>query len=127
MCKFSLPKNYSQTLQSFEAQLATIAAMLWADSVDQLATQAQTLQQYFQHHIQPLDAEQLPTEQRSRFRSVQTELHRQMRLLQTDLLFLRNAHQADTASQRQQQVGDRLVSLRNYCAVLRQESGEESP
>ncbi len=127
MDRFHLPKNYSHNLQGFDDQLAAIAASLASDPAEMLMEQGQTLQNYFQAQIQPLDADLLPGEQRSRFRAIQTELHRHMRLLQTDFLFLRNAQQASTAVQRRGQVGDRLASLRGFCAGLLQGSEGASP
>jgi hypothetical protein len=45
----------------------------------------------------------------------QTEINKQMRLLATDLMFLKTARQAATQEQRWQMMGDRLKLLLTYC------------
>jgi len=52
----------------------------------------------------------------------QTEISRQFRLLQMDMMYLQTARQAATADQRRQQISDRVEQLIQYCeAVLRNE------
>ncbi|NER08174.1 MAG: heterocyst frequency control protein PatD [Okeania sp. SIO3C4] len=50
--------------------------------------------------------------------SAQTEVNRLMRLLGTDVTFLRSAKQADTQSKRLGQVSDRLSRLLEFCDGL---------
>jgi hypothetical protein len=50
--------------------------------------------------------------------SFQTEINKQMRLLELDLMFLKTARQATTLEQRWQMMGDRLHLLTVYCDAL---------
>lgn len=50
--------------------------------------------------------------------SAQTEINRLLRLLGTDLTFLRSAKQAETQAKRLQQVRDRLTRLLEFCDGL---------
>lgn len=82
------------------------------------ATEWQTLQSYFQTEILTLAEEGLDPAQAYHWRSLQTELNRTMRLLNTDLLFLRASRQADTTEQRVGLIRDRLSQLIDYCQRL---------
>lgn len=50
--------------------------------------------------------------------AIQTEMLKQLRLLDTDLLFLQAARQSTTLQQRKRQMGDRLQLLQRYCAAI---------
>jgi hypothetical protein len=50
--------------------------------------------------------------------SYQTEINKQLRLLEIDLMFLRTARQAATTGQRWKMVSDRLQLLIIYCDAL---------
>jgi hypothetical protein len=78
----------------------------------------QQLQQVFQNEVMPLGSEELEGMIASRFQSVQTEMHRALRLLGTDLLFLRSSKQAATSEQRLTTLRDRLSQMRDYCQVI---------
>lgn len=54
----------------------------------------------------------------TRFQPIQTEVAKQLRLLETDLLFLQSARQAATAQQHKQRIDDRLTLLLRYCAAI---------
>lgn len=124
MDSFHFPPDHIKILQTFESQVSALeqscAENFAADATTEILTQGQSLQSYFVSHIKELSVDPLPQEQRSRFQSALTEMHRLLRLLQTDLLFLRSARQSATAAARQKQLCDRLHSLRGYCTVLLQ-------
>ena len=80
------------------------------------------VQQFFQQQVVNLNPELLNPDVESRLRSYQTEINKQLRLLNTDLTFLRAAKQAITFEQRQTQICDRLDILINYCEVLLQDN-----
>jgi hypothetical protein len=50
--------------------------------------------------------------------SYQTEINKQLRLLETDLMFLKAARQPATSEQRWRMMGDRLHLLVLYCDAL---------
>jgi len=84
-----------------------------------LQAQFKTAQSQFQQEILVPSADlALP----STVQSAQTEVNRLMRLLGTDLTFLRSAKQADTQAKRLEQVSDRLTRLLEFCDGLLSES-----
>ncbi|NET10932.1 MAG: heterocyst frequency control protein PatD, partial [Symploca sp. SIO2B6] len=52
-----------------------------------------------------------------RWQSLCTEMHKQFRLIEVDLLFLRTARRTPTVERRLQQLGDRLSTLIDYCDI----------
>jgi len=54
----------------------------------------------------------------AKVRSIETELYRVLKLLPTDLMFLKSANQAQTVRVRWQQLSDRLAAASNFCDVL---------
>lgn len=75
---------------------------------------------FFQLQVVNLSPDELTLEMENKIRSYQTEIHKQLRLLGTDLTFLQAAQQASTAEQRRTQICNRLVTLIGYCKVLLQ-------
>ena len=49
---------------------------------------------------------------------LQTEINKQLRLLETDLIFLKAARQPATLQQRHQQIQTRLTLLLRYCEAI---------
>jgi hypothetical protein len=74
--------------------------------------------EFLQSHVLSLSLEGLNRTDLSRTQSYNTELHKQLRLLATDVLFLGSARQAATVQQRQAQLRDRLAILWRYCDIL---------
>ncbi|HHP7232396.1 MAG TPA: heterocyst frequency control protein PatD [Xenococcaceae cyanobacterium] len=73
------------------------------------------LQQYFQQEIMILTDEELDNTIVAAWRSLQTEIQREFRLLSTDLLFLNSSRQASTRENRLQTIRSRLTRLITYC------------
>jgi hypothetical protein len=78
----------------------------------------QQIQQVFQEDIMPLKSDELEGAIASRFQSVQTEMHRALRLLGTDILFLRSSKQAATSEQRLAAIRDRLDQMIGFCQAM---------
>jgi hypothetical protein len=78
----------------------------------------QELTQFYTQQILPLTGEELPPEIMARWRSIQTEIHRAMKLLTTDISLLRAARSPDLQSQRQKVLLDRLTTLTTYCQAI---------
>lgn len=91
--------------------------------VASLKTGVDRAQQFFQSQVLPISGSGLDSAEGSRTQSYHTELHKQLRLLATDVLFLGSARQAATRQQRQAQIRDRLATLLRYCDIL---LGEDS-
>jgi len=71
-----------------------------------------SLQSFFRTDIVPLTA-QYPTEQ-----SYQTEMSKQLRLLQIDIMFFQGARQASTIKDRIDAPLERLTTLIGYCDAI---------
>lgn len=54
----------------------------------------------------------------SQFQPIQTEVTKQLRLLETDLLFLQTARQPAKAQECKQRISDRLTLLLSYCGAI---------
>ncbi|QSJ17952.1 heterocyst frequency control protein PatD [Nostoc sp. UHCC 0702] len=79
-----------------------------------------SLLQIFQQEIVPLADED------SRVQSYRTEISKQLRLLEIDIMFFQGARQVSTAKTRLETIGDRLTTLIGYCdAILQREDKEE--
>ncbi len=81
-------------------------------NADLIRQQITSLQNFFQQDIVPLTT-QYPTEQ-----SYQTEMSKQLRLLQIDAMFFQGARQASTAKGRVNALTERLTTLIGYCDAI---------
>ncbi|MBW4554748.1 MAG: heterocyst frequency control protein PatD [Trichormus sp. ATA11-4-KO1] len=105
--------------------LATLLAQLRSDTtstqVDAAALRqgVAELQQVFQQQIVPL------ADGDSRVQSFRTEISKQLRLLEIDVMFFQGARQASTAQGRLKTIGDRLTTLIQYCDAILQQKAEE--
>ncbi|AFZ23126.1 hypothetical protein Cylst_0799 [Cylindrospermum stagnale PCC 7417] len=116
------------SLNSQEYQvLATLLEQLQADAntnqldAPDLRQRLTSLQEFFRQRIVPL------TDTDSRVQSYRTEISKQLRLLEVDVMFFQGARQASTAQARLQTISDRLTTLIQYCAAILQqeENGEK--
>ncbi|QLE55874.1 heterocyst frequency control protein PatD [Nostoc sp. TCL26-01] len=85
----------------------------------ELRQRLRTLQQLFVQEIAPL------TEPDSRSQSYKTEISKQLRLLEVDVMFLQGARQATTAQTRLDTISDRLSTLIQYCHAILQQKTQE--
>lgn len=84
-------------------------------------TQAfEQVQEVFQRQIANLTSDDLDPVHPSRIQPYLTEMHRQMRLLQMDVMFLQASRNLTTTQQRQLTMSDRIKSLISYCEALLQ-------
>jgi hypothetical protein len=113
-----LPESYQHAFDRFQRSLQRLQQATQSADRAILHPSFQATQQLFQQQIAPLDLETLDPEISLKARAIQVEINKQMRLLATDLLFLQAARQPTTASQRQQQIGDRVEMLLRYCAAV---------
>ena len=117
-----LPKSHLYAYQEFLTVLLTLRDQATAEppETDGLQETFERVQQIFQSQIMSLPDDSLNSEIASRWQSVQTEIYRALRLLKTDIMFLRSSRQAATAEQRLAAVGDRLEKIIGYCQVILQ-------
>lgn len=77
------------------------------------------LKQLFGQEVIPL------MEDDSRIQSYKTEISKQLRLLEVDVMFLQGARQATTVKARLDVISDRLNTLIQYCHAILQQGTQE--
>ncbi len=80
-----------------------------------LSTAIATLQVEFQSQVLSLNPDTLKPSQQQHLQAIQTEIHKYLRLLNTDLAFLKAARQTSTRQQRYALLRDRLQTLIRLC------------
>jgi hypothetical protein len=117
-----LPKLYRQRYHALQQAIQQLQTALAGDrpADSTLQPHYQTVQNLFQHQILSLSLDQLAPDEQTRMQSYQTEINKQLRLLRMDVTFLQAARQSATASQRQEQMNDRLSMLLRYCGAVLQ-------
>lgn len=121
-----MPSNdRQQRYRELREQLEELRHQGEGDSLEiaTLKTGVDRAQQFLQLQVLPFSISGLDSAEGSRTQSYHTELHKQLRLLATDVLFLGSARQEATRQQRQAQIRDRLTTLLRYCDLL---LGEDS-
>ena len=108
-------QELKQALEQFKANVTQVEA-----KGTDLASTCLEIQNFFQLQVVNLSSDGLTLETENKVRSYQTEIHKQLRLLSTDLMFLQVAQQVSTVEQRRTQVYHRLETLIGYCKVLLQ-------
>jgi hypothetical protein len=107
----------SLNLEKYQT-LATLLEQIRSDScvtpvnVTQLRKGVALLQQVFRQEIIPLP------DGGYRVQSYQTEISKQLRLLEIDVMFLQGARQASTTNERLKLIRDRLHTLMQYCEAI---------
>lgn len=76
------------------------------------------VQQVYQDRIVTLTTESIDEAIASRWQSLQTEINRSLRLLQTDMIFLKASRQSQTTQQRLSACLTRIDQLMKYCQEL---------
>ena len=115
-----LPLQHCQRYEDFQQaleQLQEAVAVLEGEKVT-LRQRFQAVQELFQRQIATLSADEIAPDVAPRWQSVQTEIYKQMRLLQTDIMLLQASRSSATSQSRVSHVRDRLNTLMQYCQVL---------
>lgn len=120
-------ETYQHIVQRFQSQLQQAQTQVAEADISAAAfqTEVRQIQEMFQTQIMPIDLTSDATEAdeavHTQIQSIQTEVNKQLRLLETDAIFLQAARQPTTAQQRKQQIHNRLDLLLRYCdAILQQ-------
>ncbi|MBC6478936.1 MAG: heterocyst frequency control protein PatD [Hormoscilla sp. GM7CHS1pb] len=111
MTTLMLPNSHRQCYQEFKQALEELQVTVSSD-------RSEGVQRFFQERVASLTADGIDPSLVSRWQSVQTEMHKQMRLLTVDLTFFQASRQLSTREQRQKQIVSRLQTLIGYCEVL---------
>jgi hypothetical protein len=109
----SLNREKYHTLANLFRQLHSDAITNQLDAA-QLRQRLAFLQEFFGQQIVPL------VELDSREQSYRTEMSKQLRLLEIDIMFFQGARQQSTTQARRQTIGDRLTTLIQYCDAILQ-------
>jgi hypothetical protein len=88
--------------------------------VTELRDHFHDVQQLFKSQIIPLNADDIAPDFVSRWQSLQTEIYKQMRLLDTDMMLLQASRSSATSRSRKEGVRDRINTLIQYCEALLQ-------
>ena len=121
-----LPSLHRQRYQVFQQALEQLLQSATATDLEggALRDSFENLQQLFKSQITSLSADDIPADYASRWQSFQTEIHKQMRLLQTDVMLLRASRTAATSRSRAAGASDRINTLIRYCQALLQQTEE---
>ncbi|MBW4561436.1 MAG: heterocyst frequency control protein PatD [Mojavia pulchra JT2-VF2] len=109
----SLNQEKYQALANLLEQLRSDATNTQLDATE-LRQRLASLHQFFQRQIVPL------ADVDSREQSYRTEISKQLRLLEIDVMFFQGARQASTVQARLQTICDRLTTLMQYCDAILQ-------
>jgi hypothetical protein len=117
-----LPLLHLQRYQELQQAMKELHdAITVADlEVAALRDSYQQVQQIFASQIATLSADEIAPDSTPRWQSIQTELHKQMRLLETDMMLLQASRSPATSQRRISGVRDRLSTLMQYCQALLQ-------
>lgn len=109
-------QRYHKLKQALE-QLQKTAAQ---DNLDRAALVAEykKVQQFFGNQIMTTDNSELESSETPAEQSYLTEIHKQLRMLGTDVTFLQASRQPATATARQTAAIERINTLIGYCGVL---------
>lgn len=123
-----LPNLYYQCYQKLSELLKGLQQAAIASEMEtpKLRQDVLAAQQYFQQQIASRDSQEIDPAIESRVRSLQTEISKQLNLLNMDVTFLQAARQPQTVQTRQQQISQRLQTLLGYCeAILALDKGDK--
>ena len=120
MKALELPEAHRQKYQQFQqaSEQLAIAALAAKPDGAKLAIASEDLQKFFQGEVLSLSSDELDPSALPSVQSYQTEMHKQLRLLAADMMFVRASRQAATLEQRLSQVRARLQTLIGYCEIL---------
>ena len=117
-----LSENRYQRYQELQQALEQLQKTATQDNLDQtaLAAEYQKVQQFFGNQIMRTDSSELDSSETPPEQSYLTEIHKQLRMLGTDVTFLQASRQPTTATARQTAAIARLNTLIGYCVALLQ-------
>ncbi|HBL14015.1 MAG TPA: hypothetical protein DD379_22005 [Cyanobacteria bacterium UBA11162] len=115
-----LPPSQRQSYEDFQQVLQHFHSYATTPDLEILTIQEyfEDVKRIFESKIASLNAEDIPPDNTSRWQSLQTEIYKQMRLLETDMRLLQAARSSATFQTRASGVCDRLNTLMQYCKAL---------
>ncbi|EAZ89303.1 heterocyst frequency control protein PatD [Crocosphaera chwakensis] len=119
-----LLKFYHQSYQELLAKLLELQKQVLAKDIDMITIKSmyQEVQAIFQNQILSVRLDELDCNAHREadlfeialIRSAQTEIHKNLRLLKTELLFLTTSRQAQTTQKRLEKVQEKIKDLIGY-------------
>jgi hypothetical protein len=115
-----LQPSHQQRYQKFKQVLDELHKAVIAKDSESVALpeQFQAVKQLFLSEVANLSADDFAVDIMSRWQSIQTEIYKQMRLLETDLMLLQASRSDATTQTRTANVCDRISTLIRYCEAL---------
>lgn len=115
-----LQPTHRQRYQEFQQALEELDKDVTVRDLENSVLQEhfQTVKARFLAQIASLSADDFAMDVVSRWQSFQTEIYKQMRLLETDLMLLRASRSETTTQARRMSVRDRISALIRYCEAL---------
>jgi hypothetical protein len=113
-----LPIAHQTCYRAFRQHLEHLHTTIASGDPATLKIEADQVQAEFQNQILSLNLEDLEPAMAHHVQSYQVEIHKQLRLLATDLSFLQAARKPATLEQRRQQGRDRVETLIRYCEAV---------
>jgi CRISPR/Cas system CSM-associated protein Csm2 small subunit len=116
-----LPSFYQEVYRNFIEALKSLREAVKQSDDEKQAAFAK-VEHLYQTQVITLTEEEIDPEIVSRWRSIQTELHRMFKLLATDWLFLRSSRQVSTKKDRIDIFCDRIEQMIKFCRILLEET-----
>ncbi|NET42677.1 heterocyst frequency control protein PatD [Okeania sp. SIO2B3] len=115
-----LPKEHNQRYQKFNQLLNQLQQLLAQENLDpeKISAMKKEVQQFFETQIMSLDNLELDRSIIFQVKSYLTEIHKELRLLYVDLIFLQASRNPQTTQIRLATIKDRLKTLTNYCGNI---------
>lgn len=117
-----LHPSHRQRYQEFQNALEQLHESASAQNLelDKLQENHHRVQQLFQDQIASLNADDVAPDYASRWQSLQTEIYKQIGLLQTDVMMLKVSRSPTTSGSRLASTKNRINTLIGYCKAMLQ-------
>lgn len=113
-----LQEVYRRRYQEFTDLLSLMRQSLEAKDGLLIKQAEQAVQEFFSREILLLPVDELPESIQSKARAYQTEIHKELRLLAMDVMFLGVSRSKATIESRLSGVGERITLLQRYCEAV---------
>ncbi|MDJ1183379.1 heterocyst frequency control protein PatD [Roseofilum casamattae] len=114
-----LSERYKQVYECFVECLQQLSEVAIAPaSAEELVAACDRVQDFFVREIAELTGEEEGKSVAPLWQSVHTEMHREMKLLMTEMTFYRIARSPGMQEQRKIKIGDRSGKLISYCHTI---------
>ncbi|NEP08133.1 MAG: heterocyst frequency control protein PatD [Okeania sp. SIO2G4] len=115
-----LPKEHNQRYQTFSQLLNQLQELMAQENLEleKISAMRKEIQQFFEIKIMSLDNLELDLSIVFQIKSYLTEIHKELRLLYVDLIFLQASRNPQTTQKRLATIKDRLKTLIGYCGNI---------